>query len=273
MMSRQHCYPALYLLFLTTFVDVVFSQASEQPLGDVLHLLLDKDKNQKVDMREVNSHVSMLWIYFQNSKDEKGREYRQLMKGVRDAAPTLFQLIDSNGDKGLTKSELLYVTKFEKSLKKGGGMRDLLRVVFNILDTDGDDRLSADELYTACQSSGTIAKVSVLFHDLFPIRKTPKELEDFIRDTIESIRGGSATDLLHLVDKEQAVDIVKWIDDDGDGFIQRKEVGKYYNIAGRKFLEISKAIKQMGPMLAMLGGIDVNSGGAGVHLDGFQMEL
>jgi len=41
------------------------------------------------------------------------------------------------------------------------------------------------------------------------------------------------------------------IDTDNDGYISRKEVGAAYNTGGKKFLEVSKTIKQMGPMLAM----------------------
>lgn len=278
-MSRR---PSLHLLLLAASANLAISQAPKQqrplqPLGDVLHLVLDQDKDQKVTMPEVNSQMSMLENLFAGSEGEEGAEYRQLLKGVKAAAPTMFALLDSNSDKSLTKAELKYVTNFETSIKKGGGMRDLLRDVFSLLDADGDDQLSADELYTASQSSGTISDVTKRFHELFPVRKTPGELEDFVRETIESIGGGGGSadnnnGALDSIDREKVVESMKWIDDDGDGYIQRKEVGKYYNIAGKKFLEISKTIKQMGPMLAMFGGMDMKGGGGGGG-GGFKMDL
>mmetsp|Transcript_5736 Transcript_5736/g.10324 ORF Transcript_5736/g.10324 Transcript_5736/m.10324 type:complete len:267 (+) Transcript_5736:80-880(+) len=239
------------------------SQQPLQPLGDVLHLVLDKDKDQKVTMDEVNSQMTMLEMLFQGGEGAEGEEYRQLLKGVKKAAPKMFQLLDSNGDAKLSKFEMTYMTKFEKSIKKkDGGLRELVRDVFGILDSDGDDQLSANELLEGSKSSDVIAKVTVRLHELFPLRKTPQELEDFVKDTIESIGG---------VSKESVAKGMAWIDDDGDGYIQRKEVGKYYNIAGTKFLEISKTIKQMGPMMAMFGGMDMGGGGGGGG--GFKMDL
>jgi len=163
------------------------------------------------------------------------------------------------------KNELRYVTKFEKSLKKGGGMRDLLRDVFSILDVDDDDQLSVDELLDGSKSDDTITKVTTKFHELFPLRKTAKELEYFVKDTVESIGGNT-------LDKDSIVKEISWIDDGKDGYIQRKEVGKYYSIAGKKFLEISKTIKQMGPMMVLFGG-GMNSGGGGGGGFNFKMDL
>jgi len=229
-----------------------------QPLGDVLHLVLDKDKDQKVTMDEVNSQITMLEQLF--AEGDEGEEYRNLLKGVKVAAPKMFELLDSTGDETLSKFELKYMTKFEKSLKKEGGMRDLLREVFTLLDSDGDDQLNVDELLEGSKSSEVITKITVQFHQLFPLRKTAGELEDFVKSTIESIGGNT-------LDKESVAKGMKWIDDNGDGYIQRQEVGKYYNIAGKKFLEVSKTIKQMGPMLAMFSGGGMNGGGGGFKMD------
>lgn len=242
-------------------------QQTLQPLGDVLHLVLDKDKDQRVTMNEVNSQMAMLENLFQNGEGKEGDEYMRLLTGVKAAAPKIFELLDASGDKALSKSELKYVTKFEKSLKKGGGMRELLRDVFALLDGDGDDQLSVDELLEGSKSENVITKVTIRFHELFPLRKSPEELEFFVKGAIKSIGGSN-----NALDRESVVEGMKWIDDDGDGFIQRKEVGKYYNVAGKKFLEISKTIKQMGPMLAMFGGsMDMNGGGGGGG--GFKMDL
>jgi len=243
------------------------NQPPLQPIGDVLHLVLDKDKNQKVTMIEVNSQLAMLESLFQNAspEDEQGGEYKLLLQGVKASAPTIFTLLDSNNDNGLTKVELQYVTKFEKSLSKGGGMRELLRDVYAILDTNGDELLSVDELLDGSTNDEIITKVTEKVHTLFPVRKSSKELEEFVKGTISSIGGGEDG----AMDKESISKGIAWIDDDNDGYVSRKEVGKAYNVAGKKFLEISKTIKQMGPMLAMFGGGDMGGGGGG----GFKMDL
>lgn len=281
MLKRRSISSSLLLLIAASNNNVVFSQQKPkqqqlQPLGDVLHQVLDKNKDQKVTIDEVNSQIVMLEALFQGNNGEGGggnddaEEYRQLLRGVKVAAPKMFELLDSSGDKALNKSELKYVTKLENSLKKGGGMRELLRDVFGFLDSDGDDQLSVEELLEGSKSDDVIAKVTVRFHELFPLRKNANELEYFVKSTIESI-GGGGTGGDNSLDKESVAKGMKWIDDDGDGYISRQEVGKYYNIAGKKFLEISKTIKQMGPMLAMFGGMDMNGGGGGGG--GFKMDL
>jgi len=256
------------LLLIVSLISVngVFSQQHQQPLqplGDVLHMVLDGNKDQKVTMDEVQSQLSTLEQLFQHSESDEEQEYKQLLTGLKSTAPKIFELLDSNSDKVLSKNELKHVTTFEASLKKGGGMRELVREVFGILDVNGDDQLSVDELLEGSKSDDTITKVTIKFHELFPLRKTAKELEYFIKDTVESIGGNNSLD-----DKDSIVKGIAWIDDDKDGHIHRKEVGKYYSIAGKKFLEISKTIKQMGPMLAMFGG-SMNGGGGG----GFNMDL
>ena len=171
-----------------------------------------------------------------------------MLEGVKAVAPTLFELLDQDENGKLTKKELEYTTKFEKSLKKDGGFRDFLRDVFSILDADKDDRLSAEELFNASQSSQTITDVTVRFHKLFPLRKTAGDLEAFVKKTIDSLGGTESLDV------ESVKKGIEWIDDDKDGFVSRKDVGKAYNIYGKQFMDTSKTIKTMGPLMAMFGG-------------------
>eukprot|EP00568_Trieres_chinensis_P018890 CAMPEP_0183329464 /NCGR_PEP_ID=MMETSP0160_2-20130417/84809_1 /TAXON_ID=2839 ORGANISM="Odontella Sinensis, Strain Grunow 1884" /NCGR_SAMPLE_ID=MMETSP0160_2 /ASSEMBLY_ACC=CAM_ASM_000250 /LENGTH=299 /DNA_ID=CAMNT_0025497655 /DNA_START=101 /DNA_END=1001 /DNA_ORIENTATION=- len=250
------------LLLLISAYDVSSQPPQQplQPLGDVLLMVLDKDKDKKVTMSEINAQMAQLENLFQHGEGPEADEYRRLLLGAKAAAPKAFQLLDSNRDDGLSRTELRYVTKFEKSLKKGGGMKELLRDVFATLDADGDDRLGVDELAEGSRSDEVIAEATSKFHALFPIRKSAKELESFVRDAIGSIGGGKGKGGIDALDRDTVAEGMKWIDDDGDGYVQRKEVGKYYNAAGRKFLEISKTIKQMGPMLAMFGGMDMGGG-------------
>lgn len=269
--------PPLLLMVAAVTLSSVNSQQFQQPpaqsLGDVLHQLLDKDKNQKVSLEEVNSQLDMLESIFNpaaefggqdSNNDDEVNEYKQLLSGFKSAAPTIFKVLDVNSDKSLSKSELAHVTKFEKALKKGGGMRELLRDLFSILDENTDELLSVDELVNGCGNDQVITKISSRVHELFPLRSDADELKEFVMSSVESVIGGGA-----VVDKESVAKGMKWIDDDEDGHISKKEVGKYYNLAGKKFMEISKTIKQLGPMLTMFGGMDMNGGGG----DAFKMDL
>mmetsp|Transcript_9404 Transcript_9404/g.16981 ORF Transcript_9404/g.16981 Transcript_9404/m.16981 type:complete len:274 (-) Transcript_9404:52-873(-) len=271
MLQRRPFTSSLVLLLVTTVLTttnnhVVLAQQRQQqplqPLGDVLHLIFDKDKNSKVTMLELNSQMTMLESLFQNNNGGEGNdneqtdEYRRIVKRVHSWAPSIFALLDSNGDDGLTKRELQYATKFEQSLKKKskeGGMRDLLGSVFDLLDENGDDLLSVTELLEGSASSDVIRKVTIQFHKLFPLRKSSNELEEFVKGTIESIGGNT-------LDEDSVAKGIAYLDDDGDGSISRKEVGKYYNVAGKKFIEVSKQIKQVGPMMAMFSGMDMGGG-------------
>ncbi|KAL3787929.1 hypothetical protein ACHAWO_001078 [Cyclotella atomus] len=250
----------LPLLLLAASANISYAQPppgkQTAPLGDVLHQVLDSNKDSFVTNAEVKAQISMLELLFDQSADydDEGRENKkylnnkEMLQSVKAVAPTLFELLDSNGDAKLTKKELEYMTKFEKSLKKNGGFRDFLRDVFFVLDTNSDDLLSADELYAASQSEKAITELTVLFHKLFPLRATAADLEKFVKKTIDSLGGAES------IDKESVEKGMKWIDDDGDGFISRKEVGHAYNVYGRQFMEISSTVKTMGPLMAMFGG-------------------
>jgi Ca2+-binding EF-hand superfamily protein len=266
--------PLLILVIATMIISSVHSQQfqqqqQQQPLGVILHQVLDRDKNQKVTLDEVHSQIDMLQMLFQGNPDdsstEEVNEYKQLLSGFKLAAPSIFELLDSNDDKSLSKSELVYVTKFEKAMKKGGGMRELLRDVYSILDENSDELLSIEEIVNGSENDQVITKISARVHELFPLRNDANELKNFVKSSISESIGGGANG---VVDKERVVTKgIEWIDDNGDGHISKKEVGNYYNLAGKKFMEISKTIKQLGPMLAMFGGMDMNGG------DGFKMDL
>ena len=141
------------------------------------------------------------------------------------------------------------MTKFETSVK-GGTFRNLIRACFEVLDADEDDRLSVVEIIAAMNPDGSdaLSSMSAKFHELFPLRPTAGELKEFLRIGLQSIAGGGGL-------SEASVSAgMSGIDEDGDGYIQRKEAGKAYNAAGKKFLELAKTVKSMGPMMAMFGG-------------------
>jgi len=240
-MSITRCASSSILPLLLAVAAIIISSSSvhsqqfqqpppSQPLGDVLFQLLDKDKNQKVTLDEVNAQLNMLEMMFNpveggggDSGNDEANEYKQLLSGVKSAAPTLFNLLDVNNNQSLSKSELAHVTKFEKALKKGGGMRELLRDVFSILDENADELLSVEEIMDGSANDQVITKLSTRVHELFPLRSDSDELKDFVTSSIESIAGGGA-----VVDKESVAKGMKWVevDDEGDGHISKKEVGK-----------------------------------------------
>ena len=254
----------LFALLLASSAYCAFGQGGGQPLqplGDVLHLVFDSNKDGKVEMDEVSVQIGTLGMLFAGAEGEKGEDYRRILSGVKAAAPTVFDLLDGDSDQRLTKKELSYATKFEDSLKvkrdgRGGGMRDFVREIFTTLDSNGDDELTAGEILAGCKSDGVITHLSKKLHELFPLRKNPGDLEGFVRKTIESF-GGDA------LDEAGVIEGMKWIDADADGVVQRSEVGRYYKTGAMKFVEISKQVRQMGPMFAMLGGMDGMQGGGG----------
>ena len=224
---------------------MVFSQhpPPQQSLGDVLLMVLDNDKDQKVTLTELQNQLQMLETLFQ--EDPEG-EYLPLLKTVQNWSPKLFALLDANSDNQLSARELKVLTLLEKSLKKDGGFKPFLRSCFQLLDTDGNDEINAEEWAKASEKASALA---IEVHTLFPsLRKTPQELEAFVQNTL---LGGTTEDSSTKAATARAFAV---LDENGDGAIQRKEVGAAYNKAGKKFMEISKTIKQMGPMLAMFGG-------------------
>lgn len=222
-----------------------------QPIGDVLLLVLDVNKDQKVDRKELQQQLSTLSILFQ---DDPTGEYAKMFQPIQKAAPHLFELLDANGDQKLTKKELQWVTRFEQSLpaKANKSFRNVVRECFEILDADDNDNLSRQEWNASTQHLSAMAEK---LHTLFPIRSSAEQLKTFLEDNVLSSSSN----------QEVAAAIFEWLDADQDGVVSRQEVGKAYNQAGKKWMETSKQIKEMGPMMAMLGSMG--------HKDGTRTEF
>jgi len=253
----------LGLSLLLLSVVVVGQKPPLQPLGDVLMMVMDSDKDQKVTLSEVESQLAMLQMLFQ--EDESG-EYMRLLQSVKKAAPKVFELLDVNGDAKLTKKELSVVTQFEQSLKKGGAFRPFVRECFAVLDINPqDDQLSMEEWLAATKKNNEqLSTMTEKFHKIFPLRPTSKELESFVEDLLLGVSSSSKEDAAKLMFQS--------LDTDKDGLISRQEVGKAYSTAGKKFVEISKKIKELGPMMAMFGG-GGGGGGMGDMMNGMKMEF
>jgi Ca2+-binding EF-hand superfamily protein len=221
------------------------------PLGDILHQVLDVDKDSKVKMAEVIKQLNFLEKLFKSTDTpDEENEYLTMVGNAKLVSGDLFKLMDANNDYRLTKKELKFATQFERSLKDGS-MKQFVRESFEIIDTNRDDQLSAEELDKALPKTGgnindsdAVPQIAAKFHAMFPqLRESPQQLEVFIRTTIGDLFG--------------AGDAIQWLDDNGDGVIQRVEVGQAYNKAGKKFIEISNQIKQYGPMLSLFS-VDEN---------------
>jgi len=230
-------------------------------LGDVLHSMMDKDKDGQATRAEVNQQLGMLGMMLKTSNGSKEgaesetvAEFVQMFESVKEAAPAIFSLLDSDGDEKLSKPEFKYLTHFEKSVLEGGAMEDFAMYAFTILDGDGDDQLSVDELLEGSNSPDKISRVTDLLHALFPVRETPQELLDFVRTAIASVVPENAADI------ESVVESIAWLDDNDDKHIQREEAREHYNIAAKKFRDIATAAKQMGPLMTMLEGFNAGGG-------------
>merc|ERR1712183_1013404 len=79
---------------------------SAQPLGNVLHMVFDEDKDGKVTMTEVNKQLDVLQnVLSGGATDDEGQLYLEMLKASKSAAPKLIQLMDVDGDKSLSKKE------------------------------------------------------------------------------------------------------------------------------------------------------------------------
>jgi len=89
-------------------------------------------------------------------------------------------------------------------------------------------------------------------HAEFPVRKDASELRALLVKGAQSLGAGVQEGLA-------------WVDVDGNGSLDRKEVGKAYSAFKNYFLKGASTLQTMGPMLAMFGGMDAGGmpGGMG----------
>jgi len=238
-----------------------------KPLGAVLHEVFDTDKDGQVTLDEITVGLTELEKHLANDASTDRDDIKGWVAGVAEMAPALLDLLDADGDGTLSFAELEYATKFERSLLGGGGMAGFVKAVFGAFDADGDDRLSVDELLAGSTDHDVIAGVAFALHDLFPLRETPQELERFVHGVVAALgitalskEDQQASNRAGAVgmSREDMAEYIAWLDSDDDGYVQRREVGKRYNIAGQQFLAVAKAIKTTGPLIVMraqFGGI------------------
>ena len=228
-------------------------------------------------MSEVETQLAMLQGMFAGTggggggdDDAETQEYQAVLHAVTRAAPTVFALMDTNQDQVVSKTELKFATEFEKAIKpttksKSSPLKEFVRYCFETIDTDQDAQLSPEELLAVLSSQSNeddettaVSQIARKLYELFPkLRATPTALEDFIVSAMTSTMlttRGETTGGEGGITLEEVTTGMHWIDTNQDGKIQRTEVGQAYNKFGKKFLELSKQIKTMGPLLAMMGG-------------------
>ena len=224
-----------------------------QPLDTVLMQIFDKSHDGKLTLQEVTQSLDgfaamMGGLGAQPTPGGGPSEMQGMVMGAKKAAPTIFELLDADDSGMLTKAELKWVVKLEKTLKSGA-LRNLTREVFQAFDTDADDALSPAELGAALDPGGSLDKAVELVHAVFPIRKEASELRSLL------LKGMS------LFEDELSAG-KRWLDTDGNGSIERKEVGQAFAKFKAMFLKEMKTVQEMGPMLAMFGGMDMDGMGA-----------
>lgn len=234
-------------------------QPAPQPLDDVIMQVFDKDHNGKITLSEVTQSMDA-FAAMGSMGAEPGKdpgELTRMINSAKDFAPTIFNALDADSSKALSKSEVKFILKLEAALKSGDA-RDLARQLFVEADKDSDDVLSEAEIATAISPDGGLDKMVELVHAMFPFRKSADDLRAML------IEGAGKSGL-------SLADGIKVLDADGDGSISRKEVGKSYSKFKTLFLKATQTLQTMGPMLAMFGGMGGAGGPGGGGLGGLDL--
>ena len=229
-------------------------QPAPQPLDAIIMQVFDKSHDGKISTQEVSQTLDAFAAFSGMGQPPQGQgpnEMDLMVAAAKRIAPVLFELLDADSSKSLTAAEVEPIVGVQKAFKSGV-LRNLTREVFEAVDTDSDDALSAGELEAAAVEDGPVLdQVVALVHAAFPIRKDAAELKAILLKAAKTLGA----------DKVQGA--VKWADADGNGILDRKEVGKAYKTAKDYFLKGAQTLQTMGPMLAMFGGMDMDGGGRG----------
>jgi Ca2+-binding EF-hand superfamily protein len=215
-----------------------------QSLDAVVMQVFDKDHSGSVSPKEADSTLSALGGMVSGMKppgEEGGgpSEIEGMIDSAKKFAPNFFALLDSDGSKTLNKDELKWITKFQKVLQNGE-LRNLTRDVFAALDADEDGSITAAESETEDQAR--LARVVELVREVFPLPNLLVDTADAEQSAV--LRG-------HLKTAFGMLDV------DSDGAVTKLEAGKAFKAFRQMFLKAAKTLREMGPMLAMFGGMDM----------------
>mmetsp|Transcript_28288 Transcript_28288/g.31794 ORF Transcript_28288/g.31794 Transcript_28288/m.31794 type:complete len:257 (+) Transcript_28288:191-961(+) len=252
-------------LLLTAFASlgvtiVVVAQPPSQSLDDALSTIFDSNKDGLISKSELKKTMDMVAMMAGDSElthDASEIETRSIVDTALNAAPVIFEFLDSDSSNTLSRNEL----KWANTIKSGflsGAMRNLTREVFAAINTNEDDFLDASELDTAASTDSKVLSTIVgLVHTAYPVRKNVDDLKSMVQQGISALNANGSS----------ASDGISYIDTNKDGKIDKKEAVKAYLDLKKKFLKAAKTIIQMAPMAAMMSGMGgMDGGGMNVEL-------
>jgi len=257
---------ALFGALGATTVVVVAQQQPQRPqlsLDDALFMIFDSNKDGFVSMPEVKKTLDMVakMAGINNNNPDADAvvsdemiETRKMITTAINAAPAIFDFLDSDSSTTLSRNELKWANTIHSGFLSGGGMRNLILDIFAAINTNGDDFLDASELDTAALAASTsttddsedvLSTIVGLVHAAYPVRKNTNDLKVMLQKGISAL--GANSDL-------NASDGINYLDTNKDGKIDQKEMVTAYLNVKKKILKAAKTIIQMAPMAAMMMG-------------------
>ena len=231
-------------------------QQALQPLDSVLMQAFDKSHDGKVTLTEVLESLDGFAAMGAMGGDPGAgpNDMQKMITSAKSAAPTIFEIVDADASGGLSQKELKLFAKAEKAFKSGT-LRNLTRAMFETADGDKDGSVSAAEISAAVAPDGELLdKLVALVHADFAVRSTVADMRQLVLKVMGELK---STDM-------SLSDGIKWLDVDGNGSIERTELGKAYKAGKEAFLKAVETLQQMGPLLAMFAGMGDMGGGGGM---------
>ena len=233
-------------------------QQALQPLDSVLMQAFDKSHDGKVTLTEVLESLDGFAAMGAMGGDPGAgpNDMQKMITSAKSAAPTIFEIVDADASGGLSQKELKLFAKAEKAFKSGT-LRNLTRAMFETADGDKDGAVSAAERSAAVAPDGELLdKLVALVHADFAVRSTVADMRQLVLKVMGELK---STDM-------SLSDGIKWLDVDGNGSIERTELGKAYKAGKEAFLKAVETLQQMGPLLAMFAGMGGGGwGGSGAR--------
>jgi len=264
---------------------VVAQQQQQQPprpqlsLDDALFMIFDSNKDGFISMPEVKKTMDMVammaGINNNNNPDadavsDEMIETRKMITTAINAAPAIFDFLDSDSSTTLSRNELKWANTIHSGFLSGGAMGNLILDIFAAINTNGDDFLDASELDTAAASASTtddsdsdsddvLSTIVGLVHAAYPVRKNTNDLKVMLQKGISALSSANS-DL-------NASDGINYLDTNKDGKIDQKEMVTAYLNVKKQILKAAKTIIQMAPMAAMMMGGMGDSSRDGINSD------
>jgi len=271
---------------------VVAQQQQQQPqrpqlsLDDALFMIFDSNKDGFISMPEVKKTMDMVammaGINNNNNPDadavsDEMIETRNMITTAINAAPAIFDFLDSDSSTTLSRNELKWANTIHSGFLSGGGMRNLILDIFAAINTNGDDFLDASELDTAAASASStstddndsddvLSTIVGLVHAAYPVRKNTNDLKVMLQKGISLLTTANN----NALNTASSSDGINYLDTNKDGKIDQKEMVTAYLNVKKQILKAAKTIIQMAPMAAMMmGGMD----GGDSSRDGINSDL